>query len=123
MGLALLVGLAASAGALARYLLDQGVSRRWESSLPWGTFVINVSGSFVLGMLTGLAAHHGLPAHVLTVLGPGICGGYTTFSTFSYETARLGEDGSTLAAFGNIAGSLTAGLLAAAAGLGLALVV
>lgn len=93
MGLALLVGLAASVGALARYLLDQAVSRRWESALPWGTFVINVSGSFALGLLTGLAAHQGLPTHVLTVLGTGICGGYTTFSTFSYETERLAEDG------------------------------
>ncbi|WP_169739948.1 fluoride efflux transporter CrcB [Actinospica robiniae] len=121
MGLALLVGLAASVGALARYLLDQAVSRRWESALPWGTFVINVSGSFALGLLTGLAAHQGLPTHVLTVLGTGICGGYTTFSTFSYETERLAEDGSRLAAAGNVVGSLAAGLLAAAAGLGLAL--
>ncbi|MBR7833347.1 fluoride efflux transporter CrcB [Actinospica durhamensis] len=121
--MALLVGLAASAGALARYLLDQGVSLRFESALPWGTFVINVSGSFVLGLLTGLAAHQGLPAPVLTVLGTGVCGGYTTFSTFSYETVRLAEDGSTLAAVGNVAASLAAGLLAAAAGLGLALAV
>lgn len=122
MALAILVGLAASVGALARYLLDQAVSRRWESALPWGTFVVNISGSCILGLLTGLAAHQGLPAHVLTVLGTGICGGYTTFSTFSYETTRLAEDGSVLAAAGNIVGSLTAGLLAAAAGLGLALV-
>jgi len=122
VALAILVGLAASVGALARYLLDQAVSRRWESALPWGTLVVNISGSFILGLLTGLAAHQGLPAHVLTVLGTGICGGYTTFSTFSYETTRLAEDGSVLAAAGNIVGSLTAGLLAAAAGLGLALV-
>lgn len=122
MALAILVGLAASLGALARYLLDQAVSRHWESALPWGTFVINISGSFILGLLTGLAAHQGLPVHVLTVLGTGICGGYTTFSTFSYETTRLAEDGSALAAAGNIVGSLAAGLLAAAAGLGLALV-
>lgn len=122
MALAILVGLAASVGALARYLLDQAVSRRWESALPWGTLVVNISGSFILGLLTGLAAHQGLPAHVLTVLGTGLCGGYTTFSTFSYETTRLAEDGSVLAAAGNIVGSLTAGLLAAAAGLGLALV-
>lgn len=122
MGLAILVGLAASLGALARYLADQAVSRRWESPLPWGTFAVNLSGAFILGLLTGLAAHQGLSAHVLTVLGTGVCGGYTTFSTFSYETARLAEDGSVLAAAGNIAGSLAAGLLAAAAGLGLAIV-
>ncbi len=121
MGLALLVGLAASAGALARYLVDQSVTHKLQSALPWGTFVINISGSFILGLLTGLSAHAGLPAHVLTVLGTGICGGYTTFSTFSYESVRLGEDGSIIAGFGNVFGSVIAGLLAAAAGLGLAL--
>jgi CrcB protein len=84
--------------------------------------VINVSGSFVLGLVTGLALHHGLPAQAVSLLGTGICGGYTTFSTFSVETVRLAEDGSYLEAGVNIGGSLVAGLLAAAAGLGLALV-
>ena len=123
MLLALLVGLAAACGALARYLLDQAVARKWESAFPWGTWVINVSGSFVLGVLTGLALHHGLSAHVVSVLGTGICGGYTTFSTFNVETVRLAEDGSLAGAVGNVAGSIAAGLLAAAAGLGLALLI
>ena len=121
MLLAILVGLAAALGALARYLLDQAVAQKWESSFPWGTWVINVSGSFILGLITGLALHHGLNAHVVTVLGTGVCGGYTTFSTFNVETIRLTEDGSLVGAAGNIAGSIAAGLLAAAAGLGLAL--
>ena len=121
MLLAILVGLAAALGALARYLLDQAVARKWESSFPWGTWVINISGSFILGLITGLALHHGLDAHVVTVLGTGVCGGYTTFSTFNFETIRLTEDGSLIGAAGNIAGSIVAGLLAAAAGLGLAL--
>jgi CrcB protein len=121
MLLAILVGLAAALGALARYLLDQAVARKWESAFPWGTWVINVSGSFILGLITGLALHHGLDAHVVTVLGTGVCGGYTTFSTFNFETIRLTEDGSLLGAVGNVTGSIVAGLLAAAAGLGLAL--
>jgi CrcB protein len=122
MLLAALAGLAAALGALARYLVDQSVARKFESAFPWGTFVINVSGSFVLGLITGLSLHDGLSPHVVTVLGTGICGGYTTFSTFNFETIRLTEDGSLLGAAGNIAGSIAAGLLAAAAGLALALV-
>ena len=121
MLLAFLVGLAAALGALARYLLDQAVSQRSKSAFPWGTWVINVSGSFILGLITGLALHHGLDAHVVTVLGTGVCGGYTTFSTFNVETIRLTEDGSLAGAVGNITGSIAAGLLAAAAGLGVAL--
>lgn len=123
MLLAILVGLAASLGALARYLLDQAVGHKWESAFPWGTWVINISGSFILGLITGFALHHGLNAHVVSVLGTGICGGYTTFSTFNFETIRLTEDGSLTGAFGNIAGSIGTGLLAAAAGLGLALLI
>jgi CrcB protein len=119
---AALVGLAAALGALARYLVDQAVAQRFESAFPWGTWVINVSGSFILGLITGLALHHGLSADVVTVLGTGICGGYTTFSTFNFETIRLTQEGSLAGAAGNIAGSIAAGLLAAGAGLGLALI-
>jgi CrcB protein len=122
MLLAILVGLAAALGAVSRYLVDQAVANKWEPAFPWGTWVINATGSFVLGLLTGLALHHGLSAHVVSVLGTGVCGGYTTFSTFNFETVRLAEGGSLVGAVGNIAGSITAGLLAAAAGLGLALV-
>ena len=122
MILALLVGLGASFGAVGRYLLDQAVTRRRPRAFPAGTWVINVTGSFILGLLTGLGAHHGLSAHVVTVLGVGVCGGYTTFSTFSYETVRLTEDGLGLVALGNLLVSLAAGLAAAALGLGLALV-
>lgn len=121
MLLAILVGLAAALGALARYLLDQAVAQRSKSAFPWGTWVINVSGSFILGLITGFALHHGLDAHVVTVVGTGVCGGYTTFSTFNFETIRLTEDGSLVGSVANIAGSIAAGLLAAAAGLGLAL--
>jgi CrcB protein len=122
MLLAILVGLAAALGAVARYLVDQAVANKWEPAFPWGTWVINVTGSFILGLLTGLALHHGLSVHVVSVLGTGICGGYTTFSTFNFETIRLAEGGSLVGAVGNITASIAAGLLAAAAGLGLTLV-
>ncbi|HET9171141.1 MAG TPA: fluoride efflux transporter CrcB [Actinospica sp.] len=123
MPLAILVGLAAALGAVARYVLDQAVARKWESPYPWGTYAINVSGSFVLGLITGFSLHHGLDPHVVSVLGTGVCGGYTTFSTFNFETIRLTEDGSLAGAFGNLAAGIASGLLAAAAGLGLALLI
>jgi fluoride exporter len=116
-----LVMLAAAAGAPLRYVVDQTVQHRWPGAFPAGTLTINVTGSLLLGLLTGLAANHGLAPRALAVLGTGLLGGYTTFSTFSYETIRLLEDGAVAEATLNIAGSLVLGLAAAAAGLGLAL--
>ena len=116
-----LVMLSAAVGAPLRYVVDQTVQHRRRGAFPAGTVTINLSGSLVLGLLTGLAAHHGLAPQALTVLGTGLLGGYTTFSTFSYETVRLLEEGAVVAAAVNVAGSLALGLAAAAAGLGLAL--
>jgi len=121
MILALLVGIGAALGAVARYLLDQAVTRRRGKAFPAGTWLINITGSLALGLLTGSALHHGLSPHIVTVLGVGVCGGYTTFSTFSYETVRLTEDGLGLVALGNLLVSVVTGLAAAALGLGLAL--
>lgn len=125
MGLAILVGLGAAFGAVARYLIDRAVTHRRGSPFPAapfpsGTWLINVSGAFVLGLLVGLAARHGLPSAALAVTGTGICGGYTTFSTFSVETIRLTEDGRATLALMNMLTSIAAGLAAAALGLGLA---
>ena len=119
---AVAVGAAAAFGAIARYLLDQAVTRRASTVFPLGTWLINITGSFVLGLIVGMAAHHGLSPRVVAIVGTGVCGGYTTFSTFSYDTIRLMEDGSGLTALGNAVGSIAAGLAAAALGLGLALV-
>ncbi|HEU5033129.1 MAG TPA: fluoride efflux transporter CrcB [Mycobacteriales bacterium] len=119
--LTLAVGLAASVGAMARYLLDQLVQHQHDQTFPWGTFVINVTGSFVLGLVTGLAMHHGLPRTPALVLGVGFAGGYTTWSTYLWESLALAEAGAARQATLNLAGSLAAGLLAAAAGLGVAL--
>ena len=121
MILALLVAVAAAVGASARYLLDLVVQHHHDQSIPWGTFVINVSGSFLLGLVTGLALHHGLPAGVTTVLGVGLLGGYTTWSTYLWESLALAETGALAEAGFNLLGSLVAGMLAAGAGLGLAL--
>jgi CrcB protein len=119
MTLALLVALAAAVGAVARYGLDAAVRRRRPSVLPWGTFIINVSGSFALGLVTSLANHHGLGSRWESVLGAGLLGGYTTWSTFAWESVALAQDRRLGAALLNVAGSVLLGLSAAAAGLAL----
>lgn len=121
MILALAVGGAASLGAICRYLLDQVVQHQHDQSFPWGTFIINVTGSLLLGLITGLAAHHGFPAVPTTVVGVGFVGGYTTWSTYLWESLALAETGALGQASANLVGSLGAGFAAAAAGFGLAL--
>ncbi len=107
-------------GAPSRYALDQWVNSRTKGFFPWGTFLINATGAFLLGLISGLALYHGLGHLPVAVVGTGFCGAYTTFSTFSYETVRLIEEGTVEAAVRNMAGSLTLGLAAAAAGIALA---
>lgn len=110
------VCLGASVGAPARYLSDRFVQSRHDSVLPWGTLGVNVVGSLVLGFLTGLAATHDVPDQVVLVLGTGLCGALTTYSTFSYETLRLFEDGARLYSAVNVALSLVASIGAAVGG-------
>lgn len=112
----LFVCLGAAIGAPTRYLLDRTISGRHDSVMPWGTLTVNLLGSLVLGLLTGLAAHRDVPVEVTLALGTGLCGAMTTYSTFSYETLRLFEDGARLLALTNVAVSLTCGLAAAVAG-------
>jgi CrcB protein len=119
--LAVAVGLAAAFGAVLRYLIDQAVSRRRRGTFPAGTWLINISGSLLLGLLAGLATHHGLSANTVAIVGTGVCGGYTTFSTFSFESVRLMEEGAGLGALVNLAASAAAGLAAAAVGLAIGL--
>jgi CrcB protein len=109
--------VAGAVGAPARYLLDDAISSRTQGVFPWGTLVINVSGSFLLGLLTGLALFHGFPATPKLILGTGFCGAYTTFSTFTYETVRLAEEGAVNEAVRNALASLVLGAAAAAVGL------
>ncbi|MFF2518521.1 fluoride efflux transporter CrcB [Streptomyces sp. NPDC058086] len=115
----LLVFLGGMIGAPLRYLTDKAVQARHDSVFPLGTFTVNVVGSFILGALAGASAAHGLPSSVMLLLGTGLCGGLTTFSTFSFETVRLLEDGSLAEAGLNALGSLLLGLAAAAAGFAL----
>jgi len=111
--------IAGAIGAVSRYVVDDLVKTRFAGRFPWGTVVINVTGSFVLGVVTGLALYHGLGLLPKTAIGVGFCGAYTTFSTFSYETIQLVETGAIGPAVGNALGSVVLGL--AAAGIALAL--
>jgi CrcB protein len=108
------VGVAAlgALGALGRFTVDRGVSARWPSDFPFGTLVVNLTGGCVLGALVGL----GVAGDALLVLGTGLLGGYTTFSTWMVEAQRLGEDGEWRLMWLNLFGPMLAGL--ATTGLG-----
>jgi CrcB protein len=108
VGVALIGGL----GAVARFTLDGIVSEWFGPSLPLGTFVINISGAFVLGLLTGLA----LSADQSVLEGTAAIGSYTTFSTWMLETHRLGEDGQIWPGIANAVVSVLVGVSAAALG-------
>lgn len=114
---ALLVLLGALAGAPSRWLLDQAVQSRHRGGFPLGTLLINVAGSFVLGLLLGAP---GAGSALVSLAGTGFCGAFTTFSTFGYETVRLAEQRAYGKASLNVAISIGAGLLAAYAGWSLA---
>jgi len=107
----MLVLLGGAIGAPARYLTDVAVQRLHGSTFPWGTWTVNVAGSFVLGLVAAGAA-----TWMETLVGTGFCGALTTFSTFGYETVRLAEEGEASTATANVVGSLAVGLLAAALG-------
>jgi CrcB protein len=110
----LLVVLGAAVGAPLRYLVDRAVQARHDSLFPWGTFAVNVAGSFLLGLLA--AATLRTPAPIMALLGTGLCGALTTYSTFGYETVRLLHERARLFAILNVVASVVAGLGAAAAG-------
>ena len=114
----LLIALAGSLGAMARFLVDGAVKARAGATFPWATLVINVTGSLALGALTGAVAN---PADTWRlVVGTGFCGGYTTFSTASFETVRLVQQRRYGAAIACGGGGLIACVAAAAAGFALA---
>jgi CrcB protein len=88
---ALLVAVGAAVGAPARYLLDSWVTARFGDRLPWGTLLVNLLGSAALGAVTGLAVDDRLGAHGVALLGTGLCGAFTTASTFAWEVVSLHE--------------------------------
>jgi fluoride exporter len=116
----LFVSLAGGVGAASRLLVETVLHRRWASSFPFATVLVNVTGSFVLGLLAGLVLLHGSAADVRTIGGAGFCGGYTTFSAASFETVRLAQRRQVLSAAANGVGTLVLAVSAAAAGLVLA---
>ncbi|MEU9382557.1 fluoride efflux transporter CrcB [Streptomyces sp. NPDC048279] len=116
----LLVVAGAVVGAPLRYLADRAVQARHDSVFPWGTFVVNVVGCLILGLLTGAAEAGAASPHLQLLLGTGLCGALTTYSTFSYETLRLTETGAGLYAAANVVASVAAGLGSAFAGVAIA---
>ncbi|MEU6452656.1 fluoride efflux transporter CrcB [Streptomyces sp. NPDC046979] len=116
----LLVVVGGMAGAPLRYLTDRAVQSRHGSAFPWGTFTVNVAGSLVLGLITGATLAGAVGSDLRLLLGTGLCGALTTYSTFSYETLRLIETGSRLPAAVNVLASVAAGLAAVFAGVTLA---
>lgn len=112
---AALVFAGSAAGAVVRYLTALVVSRR-GSAFPWATLAVNVVGSLAIGGTAAAAAAGSVPAWVLPLVGTGLCGGLTTFSTFGYETVRLAEERMHLAAVLNVVAGLGLGLLAVVAG-------
>jgi CrcB protein len=107
------IAIAGALGALARYGLEGLVSRRTGGGFPWGTFAVNVTGAFALGLAFTLLAERYLAAPWLRSAATiGFLGAYTTFSTLSFESYRLLEDGAPALAVANLLGSCAAGLLA-----------
>lgn len=108
--------VAGGAGAACRYVVDVTVARRVGSAFPWGTLLVNVTGSFALGALAGLVVRTGVSDPLRTVAATGFVGGYTTFSTLMFETQQLLEGGARGPALANAVGSVLLGTVAAAAG-------
>jgi CrcB protein len=105
-------------GAITRYLIGLWAVTRWGAGFPWGTLLINLSGSFILGLyLTLVTERFAGRAATRLFVATGFLGAYTTFSTFSYEVVRLAVQGHAPQALGYVAGSLVLGLAAAAVGM------
>lgn len=116
----LLVLVGAAVGASLRYLTDLFVQSRHDSVFPWGTLTVNAAGSLLLGVTAGALAGTDGHSWVLALVGTGFCGALTTFSTFSFETVRLAQEGSLLASGLNVLATVSVTLAACAGGWSLA---
>ena len=114
----LLIGVGGFVGAITRYVVDLRVSTASGGAFPWGTLVVNASGSFLVGIVFALIVERAaLPADLRGPLMIGFLGAYTTFSTLTLESWRMIEDGAWLLAAANLGGSLLIGLVAVIAGI------
>ncbi|KXB97118.1 MAG: hypothetical protein AA908_08715 [Chlorobi bacterium NICIL-2] len=115
-----LVGLGGMVGSIARYLVAVALSQRLPLGFPYGTFTVNIVGCFLIGVILGLVGRGGaLAGELRLLLATGFCGGFTTFSSFTYEIIELVEANHALLAVLYVLFSLLLGLLAAVAGLAL----
>jgi fluoride exporter len=114
----ILIGLGGFAGAVARYLVDTEITARVGHAFPFGTLVVNLTGSFTLGLLVALTAERAiLPADIRGPVLIGFLGAYTTFSTYMLESWRLVESGAIGLAALNLVGSVALGMGAVVLGL------
>jgi CrcB protein len=126
----LVVAVGGGLGAAARFMVDGEIRARHNGGFPWGTFVVNVTGSFLIGLLTTLfftlaylGVPHGTARLLQLALVVGLCGGYTTFSTSTVESVRLAQSGRMRLALANSLGTLTVTVTAAGLGMWLGTVV
>jgi len=113
----LLIGTGGFAGSALRFLISRYIELQVFTSFPLGTFVVNVVGCFIIGAIYGLATENLASPEIRFLLATGFCGGFTTFSSFSYESLSLVQDGQIWYVFLYLAGSLFAGIMAAWLGL------
>ncbi len=112
-----MVAAGGAIGSMLRYLVGKAMGPQADSSVPWHTLLVNVSGAFILGLLIAVAARHGWPGWWRPFIAVGILGGYTTFSTYSIESVELMLRGHTTTGLAYAFGSLALGLLGAWLGL------
>jgi fluoride exporter len=112
-----LIGLGGVVGTLSRFYLGKWISSRVTSRFPWGTWIINLTGSFIIGVLFSLHTKQEISDLMWLMIGTGFCGGYTTFSTFGYETIQLVQKGEVVKAGVYVVTSVLLGLLCALVGI------
>jgi CrcB protein len=111
------IGLAGALGAVARYLFGRFMAERIPSPFPLGTFIINISGAFLIGLLFALTTKKVLASTTQSILATGFMGGFTTFSTLNWETVQLGRSGNTILSSLYLGGTYALGLCAVILGI------
>ena len=113
------IAIGSALGGMARYACSRGVALRYGETFPWGTLLVNVSGSFIIGLIAAVAGPDSrfvVSPNIRNFLMVGICGGYTTFSSFSLQTLELIRNRDLAEAFGNVVLSVAACMAAVALG-------